>query len=56
MTTHVLDLQLQLLLSSLGGALESEMLKEVGSAVGLIGLSPGTGIDPDTDGRCLREG
>jgi hypothetical protein len=32
------------------------MLKEVGGTVGLVSLSPGTGIDPDTDGRRLRKG
>ena len=32
------------------------MLEEVGGTVVLVSLSSGTGIDPDTDGRRLREG
>ena len=32
------------------------MLEEVRGTVGLVSLSPGTGIDPDADGRRLREG
>ena len=36
--------------------LEGKMLEEVCGAVGLGGFCPGTGIDPDADGRGLRVG
>lgn len=34
--------------------LEGKVLEEVRSSVGLVGLSPASGIDPHTDGGGLR--
>lgn len=45
MGTNVLDFELKLLLGSGFGTLEGEVLKEVGSAVVVLVLSTGTGID-----------
>jgi hypothetical protein len=36
--------------------LESKMLEEVSSAIGLVSLCPATGVDPDTNGRSLSPG
>jgi hypothetical protein len=49
-TTHVLNFKLELALGSLVGALEGQVLKEVGSSIGLIGLCTGTGVDVYADG------
>jgi hypothetical protein len=55
-TSHVLNFEFQLVLRALLGALEGEMLEEVGGTVGLVGFGAGAGIDPDADGRGLGEG
>lgn len=71
--THVLNLELELLLRPVGGALyrisdivhrgwrfvlmrlylEGKVLEEVSSAVVLVRLGPGTGVDPHADSRGL---
>jgi len=53
---HVLDLELELRLGALLGALEGQVLEEVCGTVGLVGLGARTGIDPDTDGAGLGVG
>ena len=56
MAAHVLDLELELRLGALLGALEGQVLEEVCGTVGLVGLGARTGIDPDTDGAGLGVG
>lgn len=46
----VLNLQLELVLRTLGRALERHVFEEVGRAGRLVRLGAGTGVDPDTDG------
>lgn len=53
---HVLDFQLELRLRALLRALERQMLKEVGGAVGLVRLCARAGVDPDAYGRRLGVG
>jgi hypothetical protein len=53
---HVLDLQLELGLGALLGALEGQVLEEVCGTIGLVGLGARAGIDPDTDGAGLGVG
>jgi len=53
---HVLNLELELRLRALLGALEGEMLEEVGGAIGLVCFGARAGIDPDADGRRLGIG
>lgn len=43
---HVFNFQLELLLRSVAGALEGEMLEEVSCAVGLVGFCAAASIDP----------
>jgi hypothetical protein len=50
---HVLDLELELRLAALGGALEGQVLEEVCGTIGLVGLGARTSVDPDTDGAGL---
>lgn len=56
MTAHVLDLNLEGLLSTLVGALEGHVLEEVGGAVVGGGLVARAGIDPHADGGGLGPG
>mmetsp|Transcript_1750 Transcript_1750/g.4298 ORF Transcript_1750/g.4298 Transcript_1750/m.4298 type:complete len:308 (-) Transcript_1750:19-942(-) len=56
MATHVLDLQLQLLLGALGSSLEGHVLQEVRSSVVLGRLVTGSRIDPHADGGSLGAG
>jgi hypothetical protein len=56
MATHVLNLELELRLAALRGALEGQVLEEVCGSIGLVGLGARAGIDPDTDGAGLGVG
>ena len=56
MAAHVLDLELELRLAALGGALEGQVLEEVCGTIGLVGLGARTGVNPDTDGAGLGVG
>ena len=53
---HVLNLNLQLLLRPLAGALERHVLEEVGRTVVLGGLEPAPSINEDADGGGLGPG
>ena len=49
-SSHVLDLFLELTRVAPLGALEDHVLEEVRGAVSLLGLEPRPGVDPDADG------
>jgi hypothetical protein len=52
-STHILDLEFQLVLGSLVGTLEGKVLKEVCGSVGLVSLCSAAGVDPDANSGCL---
>jgi hypothetical protein len=52
-SAEVLDFQLQPVLASLVGSLESHVFQEVSGPIGGIGFSARTSINPNTDGRGL---
>lgn len=54
--THVLDLQFQIGLGTLGRTLEGHMFQEVGHSVVAGILVPRSGIDPQTNGGRLGSG
>ena len=56
MPAHVLNFELELGLGALGGALEGEVLEEVGGAVGAVGFGARAGVDPHADGGGLGVG
>lgn len=49
MSTHILNLQFQLVLSALVRSLEGQVLQEMGGSVGLVGLRTRTSVDVDAD-------
>ena len=53
MASHVLDLDLQLLLGALFGSFEGKMLQKVGHSIVLGSLVSGSSINPNTDGGGL---
>lgn len=50
MSTHVLDLLLEISCRPLGCALKDHVLQEMSGAVGLVGLEPRSSVDPDSNG------
>lgn len=54
MSTHILNIQFELLLCALVGSLEGKMLEEVSDTVRPVSLGPATGVYPYSASRCLR--